>query len=566
MPVVARLLLGLPLGRYRARFSTEWIPLSDGVRLATGLARPIGAPARLPAVLLRTAQPAHARSQLTARLAQLVAESGYAVVVQECRGRDASEGGFVPFSAEAADGAEAIDWVGAQPWFDGRLALVGFGYSGFTAFAAASRAPDRVAALVVGFAGRDPHAMLYRGGALQLASALRFAARHSDAAGVPDRRLDLLRGGGFRPVREADRVTLRRVDWYRDWLDHPRRDGFWRERTPPLPRPVPPALLVSSWYEPTLDALLADYAELREAAAGSGGAAPELVLGPWAAGGGAAARLRRGQRVLAVTLRETLAFLERHLRGQPGADTAPVRVLLAGESRWRLAPQWPQPGLREQRLHLRSRGRANSLVGDGRLEEEAPAAEEPPDHFRFDPDDPAPSCGGALPGALGGPSDQRRVEARDDVLCYATQPLERELVVAGPVRVTLHVASSAPDTDFTAKLVQVDPNGSSLHLCEGITRCRWRHGGDEPRWLEPGEPTRIDIELGACGFRLAAGQRIRLEISSSSVPRFDRNGNVCDEPARVGPGSSQPAEQTVFHDAARPSQLLLPVLPDADAG
>ncbi len=565
MPVLARLLLGLPRRRFRASFATEWLALSDGVRLATGLARPVGAPARLPAVLLRTAQPAHARGQLSAQLARLLAESGYAVVVQECRGRHASEGEFVPFASEASDGAEAVDWVTSQPWCDGRLALVGFGYSAYTAFAAASRAAGRVFALVAGFAAREPHAMLHSGGALQLAGALRFAASHSESGVVAEGRLDLLRGGRYRPVREADRVTLRRVDWYRDWLDHPRPDAFWRERTPPLPTPVPPALLVSSWYEPTLGALLGDYAALCEAARSSGGAAPELVVGPWSAGGRAAARLRRGQRALAVTLRETLAFLERRLRGDAGPAPAPVRVLVGGEARWRLAAQWPLPGLREERLHLRSRGRANSLVGDGRLEAEPPATGEPADHFRYDPDDPVPSCGGALPAALGGPRDQRSVEARDDVLCYATRTLERDLVLAGPVRVRLHVASSAPDTDFTAKLVDVDPHGVARHLCEGITRCRWREGGEAPSWLAAGEPTPIAIDLSATGFRFPAGHRIRLEISSSSVPRFDRNGNVLSEPARVDTGSSRSAEQTIFHDAERPSQLLLPVLPDGAA-
>jgi putative CocE/NonD family hydrolase len=263
---------------------------------------------------------------------------------------------------------------------------------------------------------------------------------------------------------------------------------------------------------------------------------------------------------VAVCLRETGAFLERHLEGATRIP-APVRVFVGGERRWREAAAWPIPEAEPLRLHLRSGGRANSLVGDGRLEEEAPGAEELPDRFTYDPSDPVPSCGGALPGPGGGAADQRALEARADVLCYTSAPLESERLVLGPVRVLLHVASSAPDTDFSAKLVDVDRDGAAVHLCEGIARCRWRAGGDEPTWLEPDEPIQLAIDLGAAAFRFGTGHRIRLEISSSNVPRFDGNGNVRAEPARLTTDACETARQTVFHEAERPSQLLLEVLP-----
>jgi putative CocE/NonD family hydrolase len=511
-------------------------------------------------VLIRTAQPALLRSRPTALLARLLAEDGYAVVVQECRGRHQSEGEFVPFQNEADDGAECLAWLSDRSWFDGRLGLVGFGYSAFCAFASASRAIGRVGALVAGFGSRDPHAGLHSGGALELLTALRFAALHSERGEISASRLDLERAGRFRPVRLADRVALRRVDWFREWLEHPTRDAFWQERTPPLPSPAPPTLLLASWYEPTLGAQLRDHAALLAAARRGAGPEPELVIGAWAgAKGRRAARPPARQGALAVSLRETRAFLERRL-GAGAAAAAPVRVFVGGERRWREAATWPLPDARPYRLHLRSGGRANSLVGYGRLDEQAPGAE-PPDRFVYDPADPVPSRGGALPGPHGGGRDQRAVEARADVLCYASAPLERERVVAGAVRVRLHVASGAPDTDFTAKLVAVERDGTSVHLCEGIARCRWRAGGDEPTWLEPDQPIQLDIDLGAAAFRFGADQRIRLEISSSSVPRFDANGNVRDDPARVDPEACRPARQTVYHDAEHPSQLLLEVLP-----
>jgi putative CocE/NonD family hydrolase len=187
---------------------------------------------------------------------------------------------------------------------------------------------------------------------------------------------------------------------------------------------------------------------------------------------------------------------------------------------------------------------------------------ETPDRFAYDPDDPAPSVGGALLFG-GGPADQRAVEARADVLCYTGEPLAAPLDVVGPVRVVLHATSSAPDTDFTAKLVDVEPGGRAAFVCEGIVRARWRAGGVEPSWLPVGAPVELAIDLGPAFHRFAAGHRLRLEISSSSFPRFDRNPNTREEPGRAGAEAGEVARQTVLHEAAHPSRLELCVLEPA---
>jgi putative CocE/NonD family hydrolase len=225
-------------------------------------------------------------------------------------------------------------------------------------------------------------------------------------------------------------------------------------------------------------------------------------------------------------------------------------------------PGFPPDTARRRVLFLRSGGFANRASGDGRLSEADPAAGETPDRFAYDPDDPAPSAGGALLLG-GGPADQRRVEERADVLCYTGEPLAAPLDAVGPARVVLHAASSAPDTDFTAKLVDVAPGGRAAFVCEGIARARWRAGGAEPSWLDADSPVELSIELGPAFHRFPAGHRARLEISSSSFPRFDRNPNTREEPGRAGGAASEVARQTVLHEAAHPSRLELFVLEPA---
>jgi putative CocE/NonD family hydrolase len=557
----ARRLLGLPPRRHPSRFRTDWLRLSDGVRLATTVVQPVAGDAlRAPVILLRTASPAHGRSHPTLLWCRILAEHGYVVVAQECRGRHASEGEFVPFQSEARDGRETIDWIVGQEWFDGRLGLVGFGYSGFTAWAALAGGTEPVGALAVAFAARDPHALLYPGGAFSLANGLAWSLAVGQRAAIPARRIDLARALPFRPVREADRVALRQVDWFRDWLDHPRPDAFWAAIAPPLPAKPPPTLLVAGLLDGSLGPQLDDYAGLERAARDAGSAPPELLLGPWSA-----PRRLPGGGAWGEAFRAGLSFLDRHLH-DAGERPSAVRVFVRGERRWREAPVWPVPGTEERALYLHSDGRANGFAGDGQLRADPPAASQPADRFVYDPADPVPTGGGCVRGGPPPTADQRAVECRDDVLCYTTAPLSDDLMVIGRVRVELFAASSAPDTDFTAKLVDVAPSGAAIHLCDGAQRARWREGGTAPRWLEPDAPQPFAIDLWATAIRVPAGHRIRLEISSSNFPRFDRNPNVRTDPSRAIAEETAAAQQTVHHDADHRSRLVLPVVtaPPAD--
>ncbi len=357
---LARRWLALPPPVCRTQSSTEWVPLSDGTRLVTRVVRPADPPPRsVPAVLWRSAQPLDTAPERL--LMRLVAGQGYAVVAQSCRGRGDSEGRFTPFADEAHDGAQLVDWVARQPWFGDRLALAGFGYAGFAAWAACSRAKRPVDALVVGLAARDPHRWLYAGGALQLEFALWLGVGIGETLALPGRRLDLARAVRFRPLREADRVAARQTDWFRDWVDHPERDEFWETLTPALPPKPPPTLLIAGCHHPALGAQLRDHAELCEAARDSGTPDPELLLGPW----GAAAlsrreRARPGARI-AGALRPVLGFLGRQLRDapQPGA---PVRVWVRGADVWRAATRSASRSGRCRTARARSSRRAGNGV------------------------------------------------------------------------------------------------------------------------------------------------------------------------------------------------------------
>ncbi len=529
--------------------------MPDGVRLATTVYRPDGVE-RAPTVLMRTPYGSTRWRTPMFLFAQLFAEAGLAAVLQDVRGRYASEGSFVPFVNEAADGAATIDWVRDQPWFGGRLGLAGFSYLGYTAWAAQAQRPDAVDAVAVGIGTSDLYASFYPGGAFSLEVALRWAAGVGERESLAERDVDFERAVGFRPIRGADRVAARERTFFRDWLDHPRRDDYWEGFRPRLTK-TPATLLVAGWYDFFLGPQLDDYATLL---ANPEAGPVRLVVGPWTHGRYLKRRRSPRARWFArEAAREMLAFFERHLLEHGDGDGGVgARILPVGEETWQEHASWPPEEAEPLRLHLRSGGKAGGLGGDGRLAAESPGVDEPADVFTADPSDPVPSLGGALIGP-GGAVDQRPAEARSDVLVYTGEPLASDLLLAGPVRCELWVASGAPDGDFTAKLVDVSPDGAALNLAEGVTRARWRNGDATPSWLEPDVATRLDIDLWSIAARVRAGHRLRLEIAASSFPRFDRNPNSRDDPSRAEQGLA--ARQSVYHDAEHPSILTLTRLP-----
>lgn len=507
--------------------------------------------------------------------------AGHVLILQDTRGRFASGGEFSPFVHEADDGYDTVEWAAVQPWSNGAVGMIGGSYVGYTQWMAAASEPPHLRAIAPIVAPSDLHdGWVGEGGAVSqwfntswlLGVASDIVARQGPGDVARAARLtealdhiaDHLPAlpGAVGPALDGAFVG----DIYRTWLAHPERDGYWRALSPreAHPRIRVPAFNVAGWYDVFVGGSLDNYIGLR--ARGATPAARDgsrLVVGPWChaapllADPAGEVLFGLGSSGAAIDLPGLqLRFFDRWLKGiEPGAGDDPaVRLFVMGENRWRDEADWPLARAIPTDYHLRAAGA---------LSAEPPAADEAPDTFRADPNDPVPTLGGNLcglqlvhpPGAF----DQRPIEAREDVLVYSTEPLTADVEVTGPVSAWICVASSAPDFDVTAKLVDVAPDGFARNVAEGIRRARYRLGMDRAVPLAPGEVAEIAVDMHATANLFRAGHRIRLEIAASNWPRFDRNpqtGGVIAEATEL-----RPARQTIFHDAARPSRLRLPIVP-----
>jgi putative CocE/NonD family hydrolase len=515
-------------------------------------------------------------------------EAGYAVVFQDTRGRCASDGEFTPFAHEADDGADTLAWLAEQPFSNGRTGMYGGSYFGATQLLAAARRPPGLHAIApVVTASEYYDGWTYQGGAFQLGFVQHWTLL--GLAPVVLQRLPEADRRQWQPVLDdllADPWALYRrlplddldgleelLPFYLDWLEHDTRDEWWRATAPNdrYGEIAVPALHVGGWYDLFAAGTLENFSRLRrEAATEEARAGQRLVMGPWSHGsyGDTIGDLQFGLGAVwggGDTTAFHLAWFDRHLREVEVDDGPPVRLFLMGANRWLDEDDWPVRGVVDEHWYLRSGGGANTLAGDGVLSRRGADADEPADAFVYDPRDPVPTHGGAsfVPGyPVGfrtGPHDQRELEARPDVLVYTSDPLPEDLDVIGPVEATLHVSTSAPDTDFTAKLVDVHPDGRAYGICDGILALRHRDGLERAEHGTAGEVYELRIALGPTANRFLAGHRLRLEVSSSNFPRFARTPNDGTRPTQARASNLTTARQQVFHDRARPSHLSLPV-------
>jgi putative CocE/NonD family hydrolase len=553
--------------------------MRDGVVLRADVYRP-AAPGRLPALLERTPYSKNPGRDDTP-LRRLAAH-GYVVVVQDTRGRYMSDGIARPHD-EAEDGYDTIEWVATLPWVDGRVGTFGGSYSATTQLMAAPLRPPHLVAMLPTSSYNSRYDMVFQGGAFYLADGLawnlgqwadvRRRTLHPDVVrdgpiGMDDDERQMFTNNWLWhvPLKTIDAMELHRFSpAYFEMLSHPSYDDYWKTFDIEARHGEidVPAFHLTGWYDSLLMTTIRNFTGLRERARSDRARSGQrLIIGPWTHSRPTLASTKIGEVDFgpdAGLSLEALTFdwYDYWLKGATTGvlSRAPIRLFVMGANVWRDEQEWPLARAVPTSYYLHSGGRANALDGNGSLSESTPAAEMV-DRFVYDPWNPVPT------GQRGGysrlPTDQRVLECRSDVLVYTSQPLSAPLEVTGPVQLRFWASSSAPDTDFTAKLVDVFPDSTARLLTDGILRARYRHGKRSPVLLTPGEPTEMAVDVGATSNVFAVGHRVRLEISSSNFPRFDRNPNTGG--AFAESAELRRADQTILHDAQHPSRLVLPIV------
>ena len=561
------------------------VPMRDGVVLRADVYRPAGG-GRHPTLLHRLPYGKHSPRYRSMYLDPMRAlDRGYAVVIQDVRGRHASDGDWYPYVNEPVDGHDTVDWIASQPWSDGSVGMFGISYHGATQWLAATEPHPALKAIVPGVTADSYYdSWTYLGGVFQLfwisgwASGFVLDDLGGRSNAFPDAlatlrewRRDPFAIANHLPL--ADMPALRDVcDYYYDWLSHPTYDDYWKSFAPreKFDRITVPALNQGGWYDGFIRATLRNYEGMRERGATELSRTQQhLLVGPWlhqplpdpSAGNGYFGPSASGAAIDWHGMQ--LAWFDRWLRDEDnGVDTDPsAYIFVMGANQWRGEEVWPPADAETMTLFLRSGGSANTLNGDGALSADPPSPTESPDRFVYDPADPAPTYGGAhLGGTVTifevGVQDQRAVEAREDVLVYTSEPLERDTEVVGYVTLDLWAVTSAEDADWTGKLVDVHPDGRAQNVCDGILRASCRDSLESPSPIQPGEAYRYRIDVGPTAMLFRKSHSIRLEVSSSNFPAYARyTGSPHDTAADL-----TPATQTILHDADHPSALELPVV------
>jgi hypothetical protein len=561
------------------------VAMRDNIRLETNVFHPAGN-GRFPTVLLRT--PYGKGSELPAGYQSFI-NHGYAVVMQDVRGRYASGGVFDVLNQEGPDGYDTLNWIAAQPWSDGKVGMIGGSYLGIAQWQVALLNNPHLKAIFPVVSGSDEYLDRYYspGGALKLGHRLLWMSQNLTAPGSAKPKfndyIDHL------PLRTVDRSATRRMQgFYQVILNHPTYDYFWKDLSvrENIERVRVPVFSVGGWYDNFAESDLEAFSALHKLY-GRLDDKHRIMIGPWAHNMSTPFQgVTYGDDSSSPIRSYQIEWFDHWLKGAPEdarhftpetwhavraeVDEAPVHIFVMGVNRWRDEPDWPLARARATALYLASEHAANSLNGDGVLQwkpERAKTVDTASDSFTYDPRNPVPTRGGAVccdPKIFPwGPIDQRPVEKRKDVLVYTSAPMKQDLEVTGPIRVMLFASSSALDTDFTAKLVDVFPNGEARNLTDGILRMRYREGLEKAELAEPGKVYPLVIDAGVTSNVFLAGHSIRVEISSSNFPRFDRNPNT------GGPFADETvlkkAQQMVYHSRQYPSRVLLPVIPENDA-
>ncbi len=542
----------------------QTVPMRDGVKLYGDLYRP-AATGRYPTLVVRT--PYGVQRDGVHEAMTKFAQHGYAVLIQDVRGRYESEGNWDPFRHEANDGYDTIEWAARQPWSNGKVGTQGGSYLGHVQWRAAGLAPPHLVTMFPAVASTNIYAnWLTHGGAFRLSfnygwGVVRMPNRimlpqywHTEAYTPAELKYEQILM--HLPLNDGDLESARySVRHYREWLVHQSYDDYWKKISDEeqFGKVVVPAHTQGGWFDIFLAGTIHGYTGMR-AKAGNEKARREsrMVIGAW--GHGPSRRygdVDFGETANMTLIDRELAWFDHYLKGTDnGMDREPpVRIFYMGANVWKNEADWPIPATKFTPLYI---------TADRRLTFTQPG-NATSDTYLYDPTSPVPTLGGnnccGTP-TLAGPKDQRPIEQRGDVLSYTGEALNQPLAIAGPVKMLLRASTDGRDTDWMVKLVDVAPNGFAMNICEGMLRARFRKGLDRMELLNPGEAYDYEVDLVGTANVFLPGHRIRVDITSSNFPQFDRNPNTGDD---LGASAKvRTAKQTVFHG----SRVMLPVVPN----
>ena len=580
---------------------SRMIPMRDNIRLSTDLYVPKNKEGKLPVILIRTPYNKNTfRNKEKKHIAHFFSSQGYIVAVQDCRGKFESEGIYSPPAGnEANDGYDTVDWLTKQDWSNGKVGTFGCSYPGETQMVQAPLMHPGLAAMipqaaggVVGAAnGRYNYWAGFKGGVLDHAASISwyFRAAHKYSykppPGLTDTEILNIREFFNPAVTKLPDIDLEQLNWYlplidvmneagappNDWVDLITKDfgdswwhdvmGFYNGNE----KFNTPAIHMSSWYDFSVEETLFASNYFRENAVSKSATENQFVI--IAPTGhcdfdGADENTQVGELYIGDArfdyLGKYLKWFDYWLKAQENSvtDMPKVQYYTMGKNQWQSADAWPLPETKFAKYYLHSNGSANSRYGNGRLSLKLPK-NELPDIYIYDPGNPVPTLGGSRsepPGAF----DQATVEIRNDVLVYSTPILKKGIEITGPITLIIYVSSSAKDTDFTAKLVDVYPDGKAYNIQDTIFRSRYRDGFTKKVWMKEDEVYKIQLNLNAASNYFASGHIIRLQVSSSNFPMYERNlntgGNNYDETEWIV------AENTIHHSKEYPSHIILPII------
>lgn len=544
------------------------VPMRDGINLSADIYLP-RARGKFPTVLMRTPYDNNADNMV--EKARRLANNGYACVLQDCRGRWDSEGEYYAFR-EGEDGYDTQEWIGKQEWCNGKIGMAGSSYGGTVQWRSAPYRSEYLKCITPRVICADYYSgLVHPGGAFQLNVMMTWGMRTNARTAQTIEFHNWTEAFRALPLIEMDEQAGRNLSFWKDWVEHDAYDDYWAQFNDETKwgEIAVPAFNMGGWYDLYAAQTFTNFNGLRLHGRTEEAKKSKLIVGPWPHS--LSLSSKTGDIDFGAPSMVDLESLEQRwfdhwLKGIDNgiADEPPLRLFIMGINQWRDECEWPLARTQWQKWHLHSGGSANTLLGNGTLSTASPE-DESPDHYTYHPHYPVPTMGGnncCSPHIVPwGPYDQRPIEMRNDVLCYTSDPLETDLEVTGPIKAVIYAATDCTDTDWTAKLVDVSPSGYAMNLCDGILRARFRESLTTPTLLKPGDVYAYEIDLGVTGNVFKKGHRIRLEISSSNFPRFDRNLNTGGSLGRET--EMRQAHQTVYHSKSYPSHITLPVIPSA---